>query len=630
MLSSPYPFPALTPPSVHPRLMLTEADLPRIRENLSRPENADALSVMKELCVCPVTGSGATPEYGSYNLKEYLAVEALAFRALLSRKKTDADAAIEALEILLFSFEVTGGNMGARWGGHLIFVCSEVYDWCYRYISQETKICWIERCEEIAAAYFEMGYPPEKQAALTGHGTEAQLLRDLLAFSIAVYDERPDIYGFCAGRIFSEYIGEVAAYLGEGAHCQGPSYGSYRWTWLVWSELLFEAFSDGRIFGSLEKTADWLIYMTRPDGEALRLGDDFNETKADYNIKAPFAVPFFFAWALTGRKDFLRLWREGYDRRFLLPDNFGMDYYKEGSWGEGCLSAVSLLIFDRRCPETASPALPPAKYFGSPACETVFRSGDTHVFLKIGEFWGSNHDHLDTGCFQFYCGAPLLTDSGVYDSYGTSHRRQYLVRTSAHNCITVEAPDKNMFGEWKSDIRYDGGTKRPDGGREPRSSSVFLSDEYRMGYLISHTEDEDGCSLAGDLTPAYSHTCSSVIRRMTYSHPDRRLTVEDEIVSLDPSSVKKLHFHCQTEPKIDGDRIIIENVRGRAILKVSSPSGVRIEAVGGDGHAFEVDGVDFPPKPPYTAEAGWGQIIVSAVEKTPRTLFCTEITAETV
>lgn len=623
MLESLYSKPYITPPREHPRLMLRARDLPRIRENLTRGENAEAVRIYENLCSYPVSGLGATPEYSTYNLAEVLSAEALAFRALLSGKKSDADAAIKTINTLLDRFKVKGGNMAARWGGHLIFVCAEVYDWCYSFISKELREKMIADCERIAALYFEMKYPPVKQTAISGHGTEAQLLRDLLAFSVAVYDERPDIYDFCAGRILDEYVPQVRAYLSGGAHCQGPSYGSYRWVSLAWAELIFYALSGQNVFGCLESTADWFIYMTRPDGEAVRLGDDFNETKAEYNRRAPFTVPFFFAYALTGREDFYSLFSSGMCSEFLLPGHFGMDYYSEGSWGEGLLSPVSMLVFDRLGGKKEAPKLPACRYFGSPVGQTIFKTDDTHVMLKIGEFWGANHDHLDTGCFQLFYGAPLLTDSGVYDSYNSSHRKNYLTRTSAHNCITVELPDNS--DKENAGVKNYGGTRIPAGGKEPKSIEDFLSDEYRMAYVISHIESEDGCKIVGELTPAYRHTCKRVIRTMSYNHRKHTLTVKDEITALYPGNKKTFHLHCLTEPEIKGNTIIIKNKGFMAVCRVLLPADAIIEAVGGEGHQFEVDGKNYPPEPPYTAEEGWGGIRISPAARNLTDVFLVEI-----
>ena len=135
MLESPYKKPFVIPPHEHPRLMLRRADIPKIKESLENPEFSEAKDVFEELCLRPVTGRGATPEYGSYDLAEVLTAEALAFRALLSSEKADAEKAVGTLMLLLDSFVITGGNMGARWGGHLIFTASQVYDWCYSFLS---------------------------------------------------------------------------------------------------------------------------------------------------------------------------------------------------------------------------------------------------------------------------------------------------------------------------------------------------------------------------------------------------------------------------------------------------------------------------------------------------------------
>ena len=627
MLNSPYRKPYITPPAEHPRLLLTFGDLSRVKENMKREENALAVSVLRELSGRTITGRGATPEFSTYDLSEVLAVEAFAFNALISGEKSDATRAIDAINFLLDGFSVTGGNMGARWGGHLIFTAAEVYDWCYNFIPNETKLKMIADCERIAAAYFEMKYPPEKQTAVSGHGMEAQLLRDLLAFSVAVYDERPDIYDFCAGRILDEYVPSVKRLFEGGAHNQGPSYGCYRITCLAWGELILRALNGKKpVFDCFEKLADWFYYMTRPDGEDLRLGDDFNETKALYNRRAPFTVPFFFSWALTGRKDFYDMFKSGLCREFLLPIRHGMDYYSEGSWGEGLISAVSMLIFDRFSPERAAEKLPNARFFGSPVGETVFKADDTLVLMKIGEYWGSNHDHLDTGCFQVFRGVPLVTDSGVYDSYSTPHRRQYLIRTSAHNCLTIERTDREKFGEWGEEIEYDGGTRRPAAGKEPKTIDILFSDEYRMATVISHKESDTGAEIVGDLSPAYKYSCEKVVRSMKYDHEKRALTVRDEVTALSPDFKKAFHLHFQVEPKVEGNVITVEDRGYRAVCRVLSPENAVITKTGGEGRQFCVNGKNFQPTGEYVAEEGWGEVAISPAAPSKSDVFEVEIT----
>ena len=257
MLKSPFSKPYILPPSEHPRLMLRKKDLPRVQQNLDAPECRLSAELWQQLQQKPILCLGATPDYGTYDLSEYIAVEAHALQALLSGQQTDARKVIDELLFLLKHSDYTKGVMSARWSGHLIFVAAEVYDWCYPSLTEAEKNFIITTCEDYAENYFEMGYPPEKQAALSGHGSEAQLLRDLLAFGIAVYDERPDIYDYCAGRLLEEYVPACDYLLSGGFHPQGPSYGAYRYTCLLWGALLLYSMSGEKVFSShLEDVTD--------------------------------------------------------------------------------------------------------------------------------------------------------------------------------------------------------------------------------------------------------------------------------------------------------------------------------------------------------------------------------------
>ena len=90
------------------------------------------------------------PEYGTYHLRDYLILEAKAFAQLLSPDPIGARALIGDLIEALQNFTVNGGNMGARWGGHLIFTAAEIYDWCYTFLTEEERLTVIAECERIA------------------------------------------------------------------------------------------------------------------------------------------------------------------------------------------------------------------------------------------------------------------------------------------------------------------------------------------------------------------------------------------------------------------------------------------------------------------------------------------------
>ena len=628
MLNSPYKKPYITPPSEHPRLMLRRQDIDRVKSNLSSSECKMSAEVWCELCDKKILCEGATPDFGTYDLSEYLAVEAKALKALLSQEKTDARVAIDDAIFLLENSEFDKGIMKARWSGHLIFVCSLVYDWCYAHLTDNEKQRMISQCEAMAEKYFEMGYPPAKQAAISGHGGEAQLLRDLLAFSIAVYDERPDVYDFCAGRIIDEYVPAYDFMFAGGYHHQGPAYGSYRYTCLLWGELLLYSMSGKKIFTDrLGELAESFLYLTRSDGESLRIGDEFFETKAPYTRNAPFTVPMFFAAVYTGKEQYYDIFIKGLDREYLLPSKCGIDYYEDGAFGEGLFSPVVNVVWNGLCPTVKTEKLPPYRYFGYPNGITLWNDGDRVVLMKMGELWGSNHDHLDTGCFQIYCGGALASDSGVYDSYHTPHRINYTTRTSAHNCLTVSDPQKPRYGEWKDDVAYDGGTRRPCAAREPKTLDEWI-ENYKMATVISHIESEDLCEIVGDMTEAYSHTCDKAIRTMRWE-PNRGnngvLTVHDTVESKSENFIKAFHIHCQTEPRIADGCVIIDNEKYELVCKVISPENAKIEIIGGEGREFEIDGVNYVPDIVENTEAGWGQIVITDVRPVKETEFLVEL-----
>ncbi|MBO5270258.1 MAG: heparinase II/III family protein, partial [Clostridia bacterium] len=569
--------------------------IPRIKE---ASKGTEAFHLYRTLCDFPIEGKGAIPEKGTYHLKEYLALEAQALEALLEDDSRKGRNAVDHLLFLLRNVVVHDDYMKARFAGHLIFVASEVYDWCYSLLTAEERAEIIAVCERLAEENFEMGYPPSKQAAISGHGNEAQLLRDLLAFSIAVYDERPDIYLYCAGRLFEEYLPAYEKVFQGEFHPQGPCYGSYRYAWAMWFGLLIYSMSGERILPpQTVSTADSFLYLRRPDGEAMRLGDDYNETKALYTHKNPFFVPLFLAAAYSGDALWYKEAQKQFRSEYLIPLAYSYDYYNEGSCGEGMISPAVYLIWNRLTALGEERTLPTGRYFGWPIGACVYNDGERVVLMKIGCLWGANHDHFDTGCFQIYSGSILASDSGVYDSYNTPHRKNYTIRTVAHNCILVDGK----------------GTRAPRDTKEPKTLDSWLSD-YTMAKVLSHTETDGVYEIEGDLSEAYSETCTSVVRRMRWE-PLRGecgiLTVFDRVDPKDPNATVTFLLHSQSSPARIGDEIVIGGENRELHCRVKCSKETTVSFVGGEGHRFDADGINYPPSVD-TTEAGWGRTEISA------------------
>src|SRR5687767_11580345 len=126
------------------------------------------------------------------------------------------------------------------------------------------------------ASMMERGYPPVKQGSVTGHGSEAQLMRDLLAAGIAVYDEDKEIYQISATKFFEDFVPIRNYWYRSEMHHQGDSYGGYRFQWEMFAAIMFDRMGYKNIFVKEQAKVPYRwIYTRRPDGQLLRDGDSF-------------------------------------------------------------------------------------------------------------------------------------------------------------------------------------------------------------------------------------------------------------------------------------------------------------------------------------------------------------------
>ena len=641
MITSPYNKPRITPPAEHPRVMLRRHDFHRIKTNMTLPECEREYAQWKALCDKDLSEFDATFESGSYNSLLCITIEAKALAALLSEDAALSAEIVAAICRLASVYDPMSDTlMKARFGGHVVHTCAICYDWLYPYFTPEQRLALIESCEKILSTTLEMGYPPAKQAPIAGHGTEAQLLRDCLSFAIAIYDERPDVYDFCAGRLLDEYVPTYDKFYKGRYHMQGPTYGGYRFCFAAWCQLLFAAMSGEKIFDeNFDNMGESLFYLLRPTGEYTRAGDDFCESKgkSSYTNQYPATVPMFFSGALTGRDMYRSHYFSHYHPYFLVPDKYGRDYYIDGAFGEGVFTPTVFLVFNRFTEPQPSENLPAARFFGYPAGVTLYKKGDTLLFMKIGEIFTAGHEHYDCGHFQIYHHSVLASDSGYYDWFGCNHHYNYLNRTYAHNCVTVTDPAKigSTVPLWnKPDAMYDGGQIIRSGWEAPNFD--VLERDYRRGVVLSHTESEDLVELTGDLSVPYSESCESYVRTMKFEPKEGEcgvFTVHDTLTAQDASFIKQFHVHCQNEPTILGDRqFLIENGDGKLLCTVLKPQNCRIECIGGPNNEFSLNGVNHPrnekslhggenANATHTDEGGWGRITITALDKTKEEEF---------
>lgn len=619
MLESRYNIPPITPPSEHPRLMLRAKDLDRIRKNLLHAENKRAYELWRYLCECKVSQFENDIKKGYYNSRLLYLIESRALEALIYNDRVKAR---ETVELALRVFKAYDSSnlplMGGRLSGHVIFVLSLVYDWLYSEISDDERVLLIELGEKFALD-LEMNYPPfcdSVPETIAGHGLEAQLLRDMLSFGIAIYDERPDIYNYCGGVFFEKFVPTINAMYENRMHNDGVDYGAYRTCFIYWSALIFLSMSEEHIFSeNVENVAEWLLYTLRSDGQALRIGDAFLEDKGGYTLEHPFVVPMFLAGALTGEEKYRDYFKNNYCDEFMLPSRYrGRDYYRDGGFGEGLYTPTVHLIWNRFFEPKRSADLPKAKHFGSPTGASFYQDNEneTLVFMKAGMYGTFSHDHMDTGSFQIYHKGILASDSGGYHLFASKHFSKYATRTVAHNCILIEDDNKEERVRHKLLTGRDGGVRFLPAMNAYSYEELLL--DFQMSRVLAHEESESACSLTVDMLPAYPDVCNKIVRKMSFDATRGEygvFTVCDEIETKDKSFKKKFLLHSQTEPKIDGNTVTIQNGGGRLVCRVIEPADAEIVAIGGKGREFFVGGENYPDDAMDGKEYGWGRIEIS-------------------
>ena len=631
MLNSPYKKPYITPPNEHPRVMFRQSDKQRIVNNFEHEENRRAYELWQRICKKDFRQFYDDIAAGKYNLMVCFMIESKAFEAWVEDDEKKARDVIDNTKKIVehYSIDRNVNLMLCRHTGHVVFVVSLVYDWLYKYLSEQEKLFFIEKCEQFLEAAMEVGYPPVNQRNTHSHSHEAQYLRDMLAFSIATYDERPDIYDFIVGRIIDDLVPFYKFSFSCGLHNQGPAYGSYRQVSALWAQLIFYQMTGQRIFDRCVENADSYHYLTRADGESLRIGNDCNDDKGGgHVVKHPFTIVNFFAAAASGNTNYKKDFLDNYRDEVMMPTHYGIDLYKDTTYGEGLYSPVVHLVFNLIAPPVTPAPYEKARHFKYPAGTTIYKDDEknTTVYMKIGELWCEGHEHYDTGDFQIYHNGILASSSGAYYWYGCEHFYNYDTVTSSHNCLTIRDPEVKTLGhitEWGKDFDLinDGGTRRPkpttDYNLEPDLAAAWARD-CQMAKVLSHTETEDEVQVVGDLTTAYAHTCDKVIRKMTFLPKlgeNGVFTVEDEVTAKSEEFIKCFHLHMMEEPIINGNVITITHKGGKLRCTVLEPQNASITAIGGGDMRFTTVGIPVPSDKTENRECGWGKVIISPSDK---------------
>ncbi|NLM01136.1 MAG: hypothetical protein GX220_06765 [Treponema sp.] len=615
---SPYNKPPVFPPAkTHPRLCFTNAKLEQIKQNFLHEENLFAYKEYQRL----IKNKKIVFFEKKFDGKILGYIEAYAFNALVEKDKSFATLAYESLLKCFSTLNVEDIYDKYRPIGQLMFTASEVYDWCYYYLTKSQKQKIINEVLKIAE-HMEIGCPPAKQGSFTGHGCESQLLKNYLAFSIAIFDERPDVWDFVAGRLFDDFVPARNFYYEAGLlNFQGSNYGPYRGSFDIWCSLLFERMDVKNPFEKNQnKSLDAFLYYERPDGQMWRIGDDVGERYATYS-KNHYAYYSFYA-AMIGQNPFLK----NYAKKLL--NNFNKFNYNKSGESDDTITPIQFLIFndiELKCESIES--MPLVRFNKSPMGEYFARNSWTNdataVHMKIGEWNSANHEHRDSGTFEIFSGTILASDSGYYvaggigGGYKSDTTQKYLHGTIAHNCLLIE-------GETVTPEDYGGQTNVG----EVKTIKEFLANEkYNFAKIISNAhhmkENEKGfVLLSGDLSNAYIH--ANFVQRTMLAFFTNEKEKPLSFFVFDKIDTKKnanpvFLLHTQVEPIVKNKQIEVDNKYGIKLCMTSLlPKQIDVKKIGGEGKQFDVAGINFPPqievKKDIVAEIGWGRVEIREVK----------------
>jgi hypothetical protein len=603
------------PPAEHPRLYLRAEHVAQFPQRLQDPVLQRA-----------VEGLQAQAKRSAQSKVEWDALQ-----YLVTHDEKLGRATIEAALPLLQKCELAQRQDACRETGRMMVTGAIVYDWCYKLLTADEKQAFIKELVRLAQTQ-ECGYPPTRQGSVTGHSSEAMIMRDMLSAGIAIYDEFPEMYRLAAGRFFREHLPARNWFYPGHAYHQGDSYGPHRYSWDTYPLWIFDRLGAGNVYNPEQHFVPYLwIYTTRPDGQRLRAGDTFA-------CSAPRGRPWsqYIGTVLTAS---------------YYHDGILLDQYQRQGGSGGNETIFEVLWRDTSLAPKSIATLPLSWYSGSPFGWTVARtSWDKDAVIaemKVNEYNFANHQHLDAGAFQIYYKGALAIDSGVYEGgaaggYGSTHCLNYSWRTIAHNSLLVYDPNEKFGGRGYGN---DGGQRLPHGRSEPRNLSVLLAPEngYRTGQVLAHgfgpdLQTPDFTWLQGDITEAYGKKVRQVTRSFVFLNLRNPqvpavLVAFDRVVGADPAFRKYWLLHTLEEPRVDGASAVVDCTQygnsGRLILDTLLPAATDLDLtkVGGPGKEYWVFGQNWandvaPQRLERTSiEPGAWRIEVSPKAATAEDLF---------
>lgn len=614
--------PKIVPPSGHPRLWLNEQSLPVVKSRLNQGENRAKWEKVKELALTPFDFAFVPDAEVSYNDRLEKAAEAKAFYYLMTGDKKTGD---EAIRLMVdYMSHVEFGNILdiTREIGRAIYTASEVYDWCYHLLDEKDREILYKNMMRLADD-MECGWPPFKQSIINGHGSEAQVNRDLLSMSIAIYNEDPLPYQYTSYEVLEQLVPMRRFEYQSPRHNQGVDYGAYRFAWEMHAAWIFRRMNDNPVFDdNIREVRKFWQYMRIPDGQMLRDGDGFSAGPAGefYYWKSPLTMFMNYTYS--------------------SDPVLKAEFERQGGISENPI--LFLLLNDPGLQaESSMESLPLTMNFGPVLGSMVARTGwhigmnsnDVVAEIKGGGYHFGNHQHADAGSIQLYYRGFQFGDLGEYVFYGTPYDMNFNKRSISHSMMLAVDPGEK-FGNIESN---DGGTRYNQ--RNPRTPHEAQTDpQFNNGRVLSGSFGPSVMRPAfsyfqADLTKAYSSKMKAYTRGFCFLNLGKEdipaaIILTDDMTTANPEFKKYWQINAYNMPEKTDDGVILQNQReglvGKTHVKmlIPAPADRQMEILSGED-ANSVFGHKYEPPKPQEPEAHGHRIMISPKKASENDRFLT-------
>jgi heparin/heparan-sulfate lyase len=439
--------------------------------------------------------------------------------------------------------------------------------------------------------------------------------------SIALYDEDPVPYQYCAYRILEELVPMRSFEYQSPRHSQGIGYGIYRFGWDMHAAWLLYRMSGKKVFASnIEDVSKYWLYMRHPGHICLPDGDGSTDGRR-------------INMGQTG------LLTSAYSNDPIMK----YDYLRQGGLpGDPILS---LLVNDPDlAPADDLSSLPLTLDFGPILGGMVARTGwnmdnassDVVVMMTGGGYHFNNHQHADAGSFQIYFHGSQITDLGQYVFYGTPYDVNFNKRSVAHSMMLAFDPDEK---ESKTRIN-DGGEKFVS--PSPRNMQTVKSDpRYANGTIISRSfgpspQESEFTYFSVNLTSAYGPKLENYVRTFCFlnlrdAHTPAALIVLDNMVTSSPKIKKYWQINTLNAPKKIPNGLLLssndDGTTGYVSVKMLRPAVTnRLTEILSGEESTTVFGHHFTPPRPNAPQTHGHRIMFSPAKPAKSDTFLSVMT----